>query len=53
MPTGNFRGGSDSTEGDGQYRGVQRLADMTNRIRSAMVFVQKAATACEVEQRQA
>ena len=53
MPTRNLWGGSDSAEGDGQYRGVQRLADMANRVWGAMVFVQKAAATREIQQRQA
>jgi hypothetical protein len=32
---------------------MQRLANVANRVRRAMVFVQKAAAACEIEQRQA
>ena len=53
MPTRNLWSGSDSAEGDGQNRGVQRLADMANRVWGAMVFVQKAAATREIEQRQA
>jgi len=53
VPTRNLWCGSDSAEGNGQYRGMQRLADMANRFWGAMVFVQKAATTREIEQHQA
>jgi hypothetical protein len=53
VPTRNLWCGSDSAEGDGQYRGMQRLADMANRVWPAIVLVQKAATTREIEQRQA
>jgi hypothetical protein len=53
VPTRNFWSGSDSAEGDRQYRGVQRLADMANRVWGAMMFVQQAAATREIEQSQA
>jgi hypothetical protein len=53
VPTRNLRSGGDSAKSDGQRRTMQRLANVANRIWGAMVLVQKAATASEIEQRQA
>ena len=53
VPTRNLWSGSDSAESGRQYRSMQRLANMANRIWGAIVFVQKAATSREIEQCQA
>jgi len=52
-PTRNLWSGGDTAKSDRQYRCMQRLANVANRIGSAMVLVQKAATAGEIQQRQA
>ena|SRR5438445_10384633 len=49
MPTGNLRSGSDSAERDRQRRSMQRLADMANCIRGAVVMVQEAAATGEIQ----
>src|SRR5216683_4056 len=53
VPTGNLRSGSNSAERRDQRRRVQRLADMASVVRSAIVLVQEAAAAGEIQQRQA
>src|SRR6266404_2788940 len=53
VPTRNLWSGSDSAESGRQYRGMQRLADVANRVWPAIVLVQKAATTREIKQRQA
>jgi hypothetical protein len=53
VPTRNLWSGGDSAKSDRQYRCMQRLANVANRIWGAMVLVQKAATAGEIQQRQA
>src|SRR5437867_8359433 len=52
VPSGNLRSGGNSAEGDRQRRSMQRLANMANRLRSAVMLVYKAAAARKVEQRQ-
>ena len=53
VPTRNLWSGGDTAKSYRQYRCMQRLADMANRIWGAMVLVQKAAAAGEIQQRQA
>jgi len=53
VPTGNLRGGSDSTERYRQCRSMQSLANMTNRVRTAVVLVEQAAATSEIQQREA
>ncbi len=53
VPAGNLRSGGNSAESDRQRRSVQRLANMANRVRSAVMLVQQAAAARKVEKRQA
>jgi hypothetical protein len=53
MPTGNLRSGSNSAERYCERWSVKRLANVANRVRPAIVLVQQAAAAREVQQRQA
>jgi len=53
MPTGNLWSGGDSAEGDCQYRGMQRLANMANRVRGATVVMQERAATRKIQQHQA
>jgi hypothetical protein len=53
VPTRNLWSGGYSAKSDRQYRCMQRLANVANRVWGAMVLVQKAAPAGEIQQRQA
>ena len=52
MPTGKFRASNEQSDRGCKRGGMQRLADVTNRIHSRGVLVQKAAACGEIEERQ-
>ena len=53
VPTRNLWSGGDPGKRDPQRGSMQRLANVANGIRSAIVMVQKAATTRKIQQRQA
>jgi hypothetical protein len=53
VPAGNLWSGSDSAETCRKCRRMQRLADVANRVRAALVLVQQASAGRKKEQGQA
>jgi hypothetical protein len=53
VPAGNLGSGSDTAENNRERGRMQRLANMANGIRGAMVLVQETAAAGKIQQRQA
>ena len=52
-PAGKFGEASQTVGLNGERRGVQRMADMADRFRTALVLVQQASAGRKIEQRQA
>lgn len=52
VPAGNLRSGCHPAESCAESGSMQRLADVANRLMSALVLVQKTAAGGEVEQRE-